>query len=87
MTRIIAEADGHGGWSAWLEGRAYQARGGDTAATAVMRLLQAHGRSVSLIEPDHDATGLWPQAFRLNARCALDAAITPCNNCGGGGSN
>ena len=76
--RIIAEADPHGGWSAWLEDTPYEAWGGDTAATAVMRLLRVHGWSVGLVAPDHDPEHPERQVFRLKRGDV-------CPDCGGAG--
>ena len=96
-TRIIAEADQHGGWSAWLEGRAYKTWGGNSAAVAVMRLLRANGWSIALIEPDYDPAHPKRQVFRLKrgevcpdcggrGRYVGLTVVETCGTCGGSGT-
>ena len=96
-TRIIAEIDPHGHWSAWLESRPHEGWGGDTPATAVMRLLRAHGLSVALIAADYDPTHSERQVFRLKrggvcpdcggaGRYVGLNVVETCGTCGGSGS-
>jgi hypothetical protein len=94
---IIAEANRHGGWSAWLEDCPYESWGGETAVAALMRLLRAHGWPVALVALDHDPEHPNRRVFRLKrgkvcpecggrGRYVGLRVVETCGTCGGSGT-
>jgi hypothetical protein len=61
--RIIAEADPHGHWSAWLEPTPQQAFIGDTLAAAVGRLLMARRWNPGMLK--HETSADQRRVFRV----------------------
>lgn len=66
----------HGHWSAWFAAEPGSAFGGDTAAAAASRLLEANGINPSLAQPIGD-----PTPTRMELRIPTD----PCPDCHGSG--
>ena len=96
ILRIYAEPL-HGHWTAWVEGRsATHSCGGDTAASALLRLLELLEIDPDQLEPDHDASYDDRQGFRLrqcspcpecrgSGRYVGLVQVEPCRNCNGSG--
>ena len=81
---------------AWIEDQPAHSFGGDTAATAVMRLLRAFGIDPDTIEAGYDACRMDRQVFRVgrsdpcpdcrgSGRYVGLTAVEPCSTCGGAG--
>lgn len=74
MVIIIEQIDGH--WSAWLDMEPHVSFGGDSAAVAATRLLEAKGIDPALVQ----AVG-GPTTTRMELRIPTD----PCPDCKGTG--
>ena len=74
MVGVAEQHENH--WSAWFESKPTVAFGGDTAAKAATRLLEAHG-----IDPSQVQASGNPTISRLELRIST----APCPDCGGSG--
>lgn len=95
MTRIIAEQDRSGHWTAWFADDPCHAYGGDTAATAVVRLLEASGGDSMAITADYSSSDQRHMEFVLGGDHCPDCcgsglyvglnAVEDCRRCCGSG--